>query len=186
MNWASNLGKTFGTTKEFTRRLNIWKKSDQVIQDNNAQCEETGDADCMRMGHNKFSDMTEDERQEHLGLSNKGVQGRNLRSTGGGSNNGIGGNTGRGGGNHNGLGDHAAVDWANSGHTGQVKDQGSCGSCYAFSANTTLEAAIAIETGNPYQRLSEQQIVDCGNWDVTQYYWNYGCQGGYMSEVWWY
>jgi hypothetical protein len=28
--------------------------------------------------------------------------------------------------------------------------------------------------------------VDCGNWDVTQYYWNYGCNGGYMSEVWWF
>lgn len=181
VNWASHLGKTFGTTKEFTKRLNIWKKSDQTIKDNNAHCDETGESDCMRMGHNKFSDMTDEERQEHLGLANKGVEGRNLRSRGGESTNGIGGNTTNGG-----VGDHAAIDWFESGHTGVVKNQGSCGSCYAFSANTTLEAAIAIETGNPYQRLSEQQIVDCGNYDVTQYYYNYGCQGGYMSEVWWF
>jgi len=73
VNWASGLGKTFGTTKEFTKRLNIWKKTDQMIKDNNAACDADGDADCMRMGHNKFSDMTDEERSKHLGLNSSGV-----------------------------------------------------------------------------------------------------------------
>lgn len=48
-----------------------------------------------------------------------------------------------------------AIDWAASGHTGPVKDQGGCGSCYTFASNTVLEATIAHQTGQPYQRLSE-------------------------------
>ena len=61
MNWASHLGKTYGTTKEFMDRLNIFNKTDQMINENNAQCAD-GDSECMRMGHNKFSDMTDEER----------------------------------------------------------------------------------------------------------------------------
>ena len=80
----------------------------------------------------------------------------------------------------------SVVDWHADGYTGDVKDQGACGSCYTFASNTALEATLMIEQGAPYQRLSEQQIVDCANWDVTQYFYLYGCQGGYMSEVWWY
>ena len=63
-----------------------------------------------------------------------------------------------------------SIDWAAAGKTGPVKNQGGCGSCYVFSSNTVLEATIAIETGKPYQHLSEQQIVDCAHYDDTQYY----------------
>jgi len=80
----------------------------------------------------------------------------------------------------------SAVDWAANGITGPVKDQGSCGSCYTFASNTVLEATVSIQKGTPYQRLSEQQIVDCANWYATSYYYLYGCNGGYMTEVWWY
>ena len=80
----------------------------------------------------------------------------------------------------------SAVDWAANGITGPVKDQGSCGSCYTFASNTVLEATVSIQKGTPYKRLSEQQIVDCANWYATSYYYLYGCNGGYMTEVWWY
>ena len=52
------MGKTYQTTKDFIDRLNIWKKTDKVISDNNETAEASGDPDHMRMGHNKFSDMT--------------------------------------------------------------------------------------------------------------------------------
>merc|ERR1712048_501682 len=43
-----------------------------------------------------------------------------------------------------------------------VKNQGSCGSCWAFSTMGSLEGRAAIATGN-LQQFSEQQFVDCDN-----------------------
>merc|ERR1712226_1266782 len=43
---------------------------------------------------------------------------------------------------------------------GDVKDQGGCGSCWAFSAVETLESHLAIATGSS-PKLSPQQIVSC-------------------------
>lgn len=42
-----------------------------------------------------------------------------------------------------------------------AKNQGSCGSCWAFSAAESLESHLAIATGEPVQELSPQQIVSC-------------------------
>lgn len=69
---------------------------------------------------------------------------------------------------------------------GPVKDQGYCGSCWAFAANTVLEGQVKIKTG-VLKRISEQHLVDCSLHTVTQFntrYWNYGCNGGWMSEAW--
>jgi len=52
-----------------------------------------------------------------------------------------------------------------------VKDQGSCGSCYAFSSLVVLEGRKAIATGQNVVTYSEQQIVDCEN----DYADCYGC-----------
>merc|ERR1711957_787076 len=53
-------------------------------------------------------------------------------------------------------------DWRDvDGVVTPVKDQGSCGSCWAFSAAETLESHLAIATGKAVPKLSPQQIVDC-------------------------
>ncbi|KAK5969177.1 Cathepsin F [Trichostrongylus colubriformis] len=65
----------------------------------------------------------------------------------------------------------AEIDWAKAGKLTPVKDQGKCGSCWAFATVASIEAVNAIKTGN-VTRLSEQEMVDCD----TQ---NNGCQGGY-------
>jgi len=57
-----------------------------------------------------------------------------------------------------------------------IKNQGSCGSCYAFSTVFVLEARLAIASGNPVQTYSEQQIVDCSQ---QKYMDCYGCNGGW-------
>ena len=41
-----------------------------------------------------------------------------------------------------------------------VKDQGGCGSCWAFSATESIESDIAIETGTLLE-LAPQEFVDC-------------------------
>lgn len=63
------------------------------------------------------------------------------------------------------------IDWVARGMVTPVKDQGLCGSCWAFSAVGVLEswAKTRGETVN----LSEQQLVDCSG-----KYGNKGCKGG--------
>lgn len=69
----------------------------------------------------------------------------------------------------------AAFDWRTSGGVTSVKDQGNCGSCWAFGAAGQLEALNKIYKGTTLD-LSEQFIVSC----ETD---NYGCDGGYMDRV---
>jgi len=55
-----------------------------------------------------------------------------------------------------------SIDWRqHDGVVTPVKDQGGCGSCWAFSAAETLESHLAIATGEAAPKLSPQQIVDC-------------------------
>ena len=54
----------------------------------------------------------------------------------------------------------AAVDWRAKGVVTAVKNQGGCGSCWAFAATEAVESAFAIATGR-LEVLSEQQVLDC-------------------------
>jgi len=66
-----------------------------------------------------------------------------------------------------------AIDWREKSAVSPVKDQGDCGSCWAFSATGVLESHHAIKTGKMVQ-LSEQQLVDCER-ELD------GCDGGISS-----
>ena len=55
---------------------------------------------------------------------------------------------------------YSTIDWRAEGLVTDVKDQEQCGSCWAFSAVSTMEGAHAKETGN-LTSLSEQDLVDC-------------------------
>lgn len=52
------------------------------------------------------------------------------------------------------------VDWRKKALTSSVKDQGYCGSCWAFAATAVIESHLAIETGLLFD-LSPQQIAMC-------------------------
>ena len=53
-----------------------------------------------------------------------------------------------------------SVDWRDKGAVSDVKDQGSCGSCWAFCATEMIESYAAINTGN-LPTLSSQQVTSC-------------------------
>ncbi|CAF4337649.1 unnamed protein product, partial [Rotaria sp. Silwood2] len=64
-------------------------------------------------------------------------------------------------------------DWRTKNAVSSVKNQGKCGSCYAFAAVTVLEALYALKTkAQNVIEFSPQQIVDCSSGG------NIGCKGG--------
>lgn len=110
------------------------------------------------MGINQFSDLTSVEFEKmHLGYIHRPDAPRNEVTL---------------------LGMEAAsdIDWSTKGAVTPLKDQGQCGSCWAFSTTGSTEGANFISKGE-LKSLSEQQLVDCSG-----SYGNQGCNGGLMDN----
>jgi len=70
-------------------------------------------------------------------------------------------------------------DWRTKGAVSSVKNQGQCGSCWAFSTAATVEGCVVVDGKGgkgPLQDVSEQEIVDCATG-------NYGCDGGWPQTA---
>ena len=143
-------GKSYGTTEEYKFRLGVFADLHAELQEINADPTNT-----FTVGHNFLSTMTKEEKKRMLGF--KGVH-----PLGAGEENIVVLPTDN-------LAD--SVDWRTKGAVNPVKNQGQCGSCWAFSATAAIEGHHFIQTGTLLS-LSEQEIVDC---DTT----SYGCSGGW-------
>ncbi|CAA7035855.1 unnamed protein product [Microthlaspi erraticum] len=166
LQWSAEHGKTNnninnGIINQEDKRFNIFKDNLKFIDlhnDNNKNA-------TYKLGLTKFADLTNDEyRSLYLGAKTEPirriakaknvnqkysatVKGEELPET---------------------------VDWRQKGAVNPIKDQGSCGSCWAFSTAAAVEGINKIVTGELLS-LSEQELVDC---DKS---YNQGCNGGLMD-----
>jgi len=69
-----------------------------------------------------------------------------------------------------------SIDWVAKGAVTSIKNQGTCGSCWAFSTVGGLEGALLL-AGRPLEDLSMQHILGCDNSK------QYGCNGGLMDQA---
>lgn len=146
----NDFGLSYATTEEFEFRMALFAEKEELINTHNA-----GNHSYF-LGHNHMSTWTHKEYKQLLGFKGVKADGKQpvaLET----------------------AALPAAVDWRAKGAVNAVKNQGRCGSCWAFSATCAVEGSHAVATGKLLS-LSEQQLVDCDKTD-------YGCGGGWQSHA---
>jgi len=147
-NFKINYGKNLLTGAEHDVRKNIFANNLKFIEKHNS--EHAIGLHTYTVGINQFADLTNEEFvKQFTGFKPmEGIEEADVE----------------------GLEAPATKDWRDEGAVTPVKDQGQCGSCWAFSTTGTIEGAYFKKTGKLVS-LSEQNLVDCSRQ-------NYGCNGG--------
>lgn len=160
--WKTTNAVRYQNPKEETLRFNQWMKNKDFVDEHNMK--HAAGESTYTVGMNKFADLSGEEFAE-IYLSKVHDLGGPIPpmcvpST-------IAANSTM----------RANVDWrsATPAVVTPIKNQGQCGSCWAFSTVASLEGQWAM--ANTLTSLSEQNLVDCSqNWG------NFGCGGGLMDQ----
>ena len=154
MNYTAKFNKFYLQLELFEQRMSNFVRADKIIKEHNAT-----EAN-YTLGHNQFSDWTEEEYQKILGFkkTSSNADGGKCKQLYTESN-------------------ADSVNWVTAGAVTPVKDQGACGSCWAFSTIGSLEGAHFIASGELLS-FSEQQLVSC---DKERS--NNGCNGGFQDDA---
>jgi len=150
-NYVNDYNKNYDTN-EYNYRFSIFKENYNYIENRNNLSRP------YTLGLNNFTDISKDEFK-HLYLSQVNINYKKQHHY---PNN-----------LHKPI--PKSIDWRAAGVVTDVKNQGQCGSCWAFSAIGTIEGQHAKQTGNLVS-LSEQNLVDCSTV-------NYGCGGGWPDKA---
>jgi len=156
--WKAEHGRASNAIGEDELRFQVFRDNLKYIDEHNAAAD--AGLHSFRLGLNRFADITNEEyRNTYLGVRTKPERKQKLSAR------------------YQAADNEAlpeTVDWRTKGAVAAIKDQGGCGSCWAFSAIAAVEGINAIATGDLIA-LSEQELVDCD----TSY--NEGCNGGLMD-----
>ncbi|CAK72735.1 unnamed protein product (macronuclear) [Paramecium tetraurelia] len=151
--WQQKYNKRYPTQNEQIYRFSIYQQNIMKIEDFNSQ------NNSYKQKINKFGDLTDQEFLTiYLNLQMP-ARVKNIQK------------------NEEPFLVQEEVDWVQKGKVPAIKDQGDCGSCWAFSAVGALEINTKIQF-NEIVDLSEQDLVDCAG-----PYGNAGCDGGWMESA---
>uniref|UniRef100_A0A672YC83 Cathepsin La n=1 Tax=Sphaeramia orbicularis TaxID=375764 RepID=A0A672YC83_9TELE len=157
--WKTWNSKLYHEAEDGWRRM-IWEKNLRKIELHNL--EQSMGKHSYRLGMNRYGDLSLQEFRQVM----RGYRTEARRKT-----------TGSMFMEPNFLNTPKAVDWRQKGYVTPVKDQGNCGSCWAFSATGALEGQRFRKTGKLVS-LSEQNLIDCSRPEGNQ-----GCRGGMIGAA---
>ncbi|KAL5709181.1 hypothetical protein ACHQM5_019899 [Ranunculus cassubicifolius] len=157
--WLTKHRRKYGDKNEWLHRFTVYSNNVRFIEHINAQNYS------YKLADNKFADLTHKEfRDKYLGYNPRYEDSRSFKEEF------VYEDTDT-------INLPANIDWRKSGAVAEVKDQGTCGSCWAFAAVAAIEGITKIKTGQLLS-LSEQQLVDCDRFRENQ-----GCSGGIMEDA---